>query len=198
MINDIISASILAVIIVLSFQTILTPYSNYKNFFQAVNDVPVSHISNNEFEAANWLRNHADVRKSPNAFIISDHATSQIFRGMTGLNSSAGRHPDIDIKEWKTLQVGIEESLSPTDYTNLNKVIGSLRNDTQVEEVYIVLSKRTCWWSSQPNIESIRFMPLPGTFSWEDYCSNVDEKLRDKLEADLLFRNDDVVIYEFD
>jgi hypothetical protein len=197
LIGDIIPAFILAAIIAASLQTILIPYSNYKNFFEDVNGVPVSHISQGEFEASNWLRSHVDVVKNPNALVMSDPATSQIVRGMTGLNSTASRHPSVSIQGWQTLQLNIKELLSPTSSGETEKVIGSVRNGTQATDVYIVLSKRTCWWSSQPSLGSIRFMPMPGVYSWEYYCSLVDDKFKNALVAEEIYRNKDVTIYSY-
>lgn len=197
MINWLISWGILTLIIILILPTILLPYLSYKNFFELVNGVPVSHITKHEYEAAKWLKDHVDVSKSPNSYIVSDHATSHIIRGMTGLNTTAGRHPNIGIEEWRNVQYTIKTMFSQMNSDIVSPVINSIKNDTQANEIYIVLSKRTCWWAAQPNTETIRFMPLSSAYVWENYCFLIDEKLQDVLGIDVIFRNKDVAIYAY-
>lgn len=197
MINKIVAYSVLAIIFVISLQTILSPYAKYKNFFELVNGVPVSNISHDEYEAASWLRDQVDVNKSPNSYIISDHATAHIIRGITGLNTTAGRHPDISAEDWVNIQNSIKSIFSPSINPRINDLIDAIENKTKSTDIYIVLSKRTCWWAVQLNVDSIRFMPLPSSHTWNTTCSSTDNKLQKVFGNDVIFRNDDVAIYVY-
>src|SRR5713226_9737220 len=113
MISYLISILFMAVIFTgLLFTTILTPYDNYKNFFVSKNQIPFSHISKSEFEMANWLKDNVNVKKFPNALAISDYGTSYMIRGITDLNTTADRLPNMSNADWENMQKTIQNIFS--------------------------------------------------------------------------------------
>jgi hypothetical protein len=194
---EIISIVILCAIIALASQNILTPYANFKNAFQIINEVPFSNIDLDEYNSAVYLSNTVDLKNNPNAYVVSDYSTSYLFRGMTGMNTSASRPPDVSIANWKIMQEDIKklfgQSLRDSSFENLN----NLSHVVDASSVYLVLSKRTCWWVEQKDVRAERHLPLPGGYTFEAYCLYIAKKFDSSPFFHKVYVNNGVRIYEY-
>src|SRR5439155_6173742 len=106
---------------------IFTPYSNYKDFYVVLNDIPFSHITKDEYDGGQWLRENIDIHQFPNSYIISDYATSIMMRSLTGLNTTAGRHPDMSPEKWDSMQGSIKTLFSSSVGNNTYGVLDNIR-----------------------------------------------------------------------
>jgi hypothetical protein len=193
---DILSIIVLAVTMAAAFQIMLTPYANFKNFFQLTNGVPFSNIDVDEYNAGIFLL-RTFKNEDKNTELISDYASSYIMRGMTGLNTSASRHPTMTVGDWKNMQEDIRnvfgQRLNETSYKTLDKMV----RDVAASTVYLMLSKRTCWWLTQENLESIRFLPLPNDYTFEAYCTHIANKFDSSNAFQSIYENEGVRIYKY-
>jgi hypothetical protein len=197
MFSSLISPVLITVIILAALPTILMPYSNYKNFFESVNEIPVTHISKGEYDGLNWFRTNIDIKKNPDSYAISDYATAFMIRGMTDLNTTANRHPQMSVQNWKVMQDKTKTIFSRKINETTYRTINMIQKETQSSDIYVVLSKRTCWWIQQNNSLAIRYLPLPDTYTFTNYCSDIDGRLHSASELKLIFHNNDIAIYKY-
>lgn len=194
---EIISIIVAGITVAIASQVMLIPYNNFKNFFQLVNGVPFSNIDRDEYESAVYLFLATEPKKNPNSYVMSDYATSYIFRGMTGMNTSANRHPEMTAQEWRVMQSDIknlfQQRVNDTSFENLNKIA----NEVEASHVYLILSKRTCWWLTQNEVLTIRYLPLPMDYTFEAYCAHVANKFESSTAFHLIYKNPGVRIYEY-
>jgi len=144
---------------------------------------------------ASWIKNNIDVRKNPNSYLISDYATAFILRGVTDLNTTADRTSNMNNDEWKKMQIVIHELFTQKINNQTYWNISTIKKKTQSDTLYIVISKRTCWWASKNDSLSIRYLPLPEEYTFKDYCSQIDNKFHDANGFQEVFRNTENVIY---
>jgi hypothetical protein len=197
MLGSLVPPIIITVIILAALPTILTPYSNYKNFFESVNEIPVTHISKGEYDGLNWLRTNIDLKKNPDSYAISDYATAFMIRGMTDLNTTADRHPLMSMKSWKMMQDKIKTIFSQKINATTYRTINLIQKETQSSDIYLVLSTRTCWWIQQDDPLAIRYLPLPNAYTFTDYCSDIDGRLQSASYLKLIFHNNNIAIYKY-
>jgi len=197
MYGSLIPPVLMTLIILAALPTILTPYSNYKNFYESVNEIPVTHISKGEYDGLNWFRTNIDIKKNPDSYAISDYATAFMIRGMTDLNTTADRHPQMSVENWRVMQDKIKTIYSRKINATTYRTINMIQKETQSSDIYLVLSKRTCWWIQQNDPLSVRYLPLPDAYTFTAYCSDIDRRLQSASELKLIFHNDDIAIYKY-
>jgi len=186
-------------IIVLGAMTplLISPYANYKEFYLTVNQIPFTHISNGEYDAGQWLRTNINIKQFPNSYLISDYATSNIMRGLTGLNSTAGRHPNISPERWNALQESVKTVFSSPVGNHTYTTLDTIRKDTQSNDLYLVFSSRTCWWINQQDVNAIRYLPMPSSYTIRNYCPQVETMALD-YKFTPIFQNAEVIIFKYE
>lgn len=194
---EIISILVLCVTIVIASQIMLTPYSNYKNFFQQINGVPFSNIDLDEYNASTYFHHLINLKQNPNAYVISDYGTSYIVRGMTGMNTSASRHPAMNMNNWKMMQVDIKKLFSQKLDHRTSITLNKIAKEVEASNVYLVISKRTCWWLDQKSVEIIRYLPLPKDYTYEAYCAYIANKFDSSSSFSPVYKNSGIRVYEY-